>query len=96
MKSEGLEHANPKKKSLSISFLQKAIGFLAQDDIRLQVQTHVLDPMIQHIMKQVFPYIILTCVLFVLLLIVVMLTLGIIVFQLRGSADGLSKGGGGV
>jgi hypothetical protein len=36
-----------------------------------------------HVMKRVFPYIILTCVLFILLLIVVMLTLGIIIFHLR-------------
>jgi len=74
------------------SFIQKMILFLAQDEIREQLQIRIIDPLIQHIMKQVFPYIILTCVLFVLLLIVVMLTLGIIVFQLRGSADLYRKG----
>ena len=36
-------------------------------------------------MKRVFPYIILTCVLFILLLLVVLLTLGIIIFQMRTS-----------
>ena len=84
------------KKSASNSFLQKAIGFLAQDEIRQQFQLHVIDPLLQHVMKQVFPYIILTCVLFVLLLIVVIMTLGIIVFQLRGSVDAVPKGIGGV
>jgi hypothetical protein len=84
------------KQSNSFSFLRKAIGFLAQDEIRQQFQLHVIDPLLQHVMKQVFPYIILTCVLFVLLLIVVMLTLGIIVFQLRGGTPEIGKGGGGV
>jgi len=85
--TKGREEESKSKKSIYITFFQQALGFLAQDEIRNQVQTHVLDPLIQHIMKQVFPYIILTCVLFVLLLIVVMLTLGIIVFQLRGSVS---------
>jgi hypothetical protein len=42
-------------------------------------------------MKRVFPYIILTCVLFVLLLIVVMITLGIIIFQLRGAPSAVAS-----
>jgi hypothetical protein len=67
------------------SFFKKAVTFLSQDEIRQELQ-RIIDPLIQHIMKQIFPYIILTCVLFVLLLLVVLLTLGIIVFQLRGSS----------
>jgi hypothetical protein len=50
------------------------------------IQEDIIDPLLNHIMKRVFPYIILTCVFFILLLIVVLLTLGIIVFQMRRTA----------
>jgi hypothetical protein len=63
--------------------MQRIFQFVNHEDTQKQVQVYLLDPLINHIMERVFPYIVLTCVLFVLLLIVVMLTLGIIIFQLR-------------
>lgn len=67
------------------SLIQKAIEYISRDEIRNKLQQDVVDPLLDHIMKRVFPYIILTCVFFILLLIVVLLTLGIIVFQMRRS-----------
>lgn len=67
------------------SLIQKAIEYITRDEIRNKLQQDVVDPLLDHIMKRVFPYIILTCVFFILLLIVVLLTLGIIVFQMRRS-----------
>jgi hypothetical protein len=78
------------------ALLQKVVGYMSQSEIRSQVQTGILDPLLNHILRRVFPYIILTCVLFVLLLLAVLLTLGIIVFQLRGGQlSGASIGVGG-
>jgi len=65
------------------SFFNKFIKYIARDEIRSKVQNDILDPLLNHIMKRVFPYIILTCVFFILLLLVVLLTLGIIVFQMQ-------------
>ncbi len=62
-------------------FLHKLVHYLGKAEIRERIQIEILDPLIDHIMKRVFPYIILTCVLFVLLLIAVLLTLGIIIFR---------------
>lgn len=73
---------NPTKKDTSF-LMQRIFQFVNQEETQKQVQVYLLDPLINHIMERVFPYIVLTCVLFVLLLIVVMLTLGIIIFQLR-------------
>lgn len=70
--------------SMYKSLTQKVIQYLGKEEVRQRIQGDILDPLLNHIMKRVFPYIILTCVLFVLLLIVVLLTLGIIIFQLRG------------
>ena len=67
------------------SVLNKFIEYLAKEEIRDKIKYDLLDPLLNHIMKRVFPYIILSCVFFILLLIVVLLTLGIIVFQMRRS-----------
>lgn len=68
-------------KQFSSVFLQKWIQYIGKPEIRERIQLEILDPLVDHIMRRVFPYIILTCVLFVLLLIAVLLTLGIIIFR---------------
>jgi hypothetical protein len=65
------------------TFVKKLLDYVSRDEIRERVKSELVDPLLNHIMKRVFPYIILTCVLFILLLLVVLLTLGIIVFQMR-------------
>jgi hypothetical protein len=69
--------------TLSNSFVQRMIQYIGKEEIRQKLNDDIIDPLLNHIMKRVFPYIILTCVLFILLLIVVLLTLGIIIFHLR-------------
>ena len=64
-------------------FLQNVIAYIGRDEIRRKLQDDIIDPLLSHVLRRVYPYIILTCVLFVLLLLVVLLTLGIIIFQLR-------------
>jgi len=64
-------------------FLQKLFMYINKEETRKQFQVFLLDPLLNHVMERVLPYILLTCVLFVLLLLVAILTLGIIVFQLR-------------
>ena len=65
------------------SFVQRVIQYIGKEEIRQKLNDDVIDPLLDHVMKRVFPYIILTCVLFILLLLVVLLTLGIIIFHLR-------------
>ena len=67
------------------TFIQRVIQYIGKEEIRKRIHDDIVDPLMDHIMKRVFPYIILTCVFFILLLIVVLLTLGIIVFQIRRS-----------
>ena len=68
------------------NLFNKILDYISRDEIRDKIQEDILDPLLNHIMKRVFPYIILTCVFFILLLIVVLITLGIIVFQMRKTA----------
>lgn len=66
-------------------FLEKSIHLLNRDETRKRLQIYLIDPLLNHIMERVFPYIVLTTVLFTLLLIVVMLTFGMLVIQSRSS-----------
>ena len=67
------------------SLAKKFLDYVSRDEVRDKIKVEFIDPMLDHVMKRVFPYIILTCVLFILLLLVVLLTLGIIIFQMRTS-----------
>jgi hypothetical protein len=72
-----------KQPGTGTTMFKKFLEYIGRDEIRSKIQGDILDPLLNHIMKRVFPYIILTCVFFILLLLVVLLTLGIIVFQMR-------------
>jgi hypothetical protein len=73
------------------SLFHKLVTYIGKQEIRNQIQMEIIDPLLNHIMHRIFPYIILICVLFILLLISVLLTLGIIVFFMR--RGGGSSGG---
>jgi hypothetical protein len=65
------------------ALLQKVLRYINRDETRKQIQVFLLDPMLNHLMERVFPYIVLTCVFFAVLLLLVVSTLVIILFQLR-------------
>lgn len=67
--------------------LEKGIELLNKDKVRKQMEVYVLDPLLNHVMERVFPYIVLTCILFTLLLILTMLIFGILVVQIKGNTN---------
>lgn len=72
----------------SQSLIQKWLEFFEKDSIQTTIKSRLLDPILNHILKKIFPYIILICVMFALLLLAVLITLGVIVFQIRaGNID---------
>lgn len=68
---------------LNTKFYDKLIVYFGKQETQKKIKEIVLDPLLNHVMKRVFPYIILTCVLFVLLLFAVLITLGVVVFNIR-------------
>jgi hypothetical protein len=68
---------------LNTKFYDKMIVYIGKEETRAKIQKIILDPLLNHVMNRVFPYIILTCVLFILLLFSVLITLGIFVFNIR-------------
>ncbi len=63
--------------------MEKSIHILNREDTRKKLQIYLIDPLLNHVMERVFPYIILICVLFALLLIVAMMTFGILIINHR-------------
>lgn len=68
---------------VSNSFLQKLLQYMGKEEIRKRLHDDIVDPLLDHIMKRVFPYLLLTCVLFIVVLLTVLFTLGVVIFHLR-------------
>ena len=73
----------PEKPSWLEQLMEKSIHLLNRQETRKKLQLYLIDPLLNHVMERVLPYIVLTCVLFTLLLILVMLTFGMLVVQIR-------------
>ena len=56
------------KKDTMQKFIQKAFLMLNNEESKKYMQIYVLDPILNHVMERVFPYIILTSVLFIILI----------------------------
>ncbi len=77
--------SQPGKSSWMEQLMEKSIHLLNREDTRKKLQLYLIDPLLNHIMERVFPYIVLTCALFTLLLIVAMLTFGMLIVQTRSA-----------
>jgi len=79
-------------KSFGDTFFKKCIGYIEKDSVQESLRGKVIDPILRHILNKIFPYIVLICVMFVLLLLAVLITLGVIIFQVRGPTVPLTNG----
>lgn len=69
---------------------EKVIMFLQKEETLQKLHLFILDPLLNHILERVFPYIVLTCVLFGLLLILAMCTFAVVVLQMRNASGGIN------
>ena len=68
------------------SILDKAVQFFQDPINRKRIQTQCIDPLLHHILDIMFPYIILTCILFSLILLMSCTSIGLLVYQLRSAS----------
>lgn len=73
----------PDTGSWATMLMQKWITYMERESVRKSFQAKVIDPILQHILKQIFPYILLICIMFILLLFAVLVTLGVLLFSVR-------------
>ena len=81
-----------KKPTMWEGVVEKSIIMLNDTHNQKRIQQFIVDPVLNHVMNRVYPYILLICVLFTLLLVVAMLTFAIVFLQMRQSMPGISAG----
>ena len=60
---------NKNKNDIFKKFIEKAFVMLNNDDSRKYIQVYLIDPLLNHVLERIFPYIILTTVLFIILIV---------------------------
>lgn len=75
-----------KPKSPIHKWIEKLAIHLHNEENKRLVQLYLIDPILNHVMDRVFPYIILTCALFSLLVILVGLTFVILLLKVSPSS----------
>jgi hypothetical protein len=65
------------------SILDRTVQFFQEPKNRERIQQNCLDPMLRYILDRMFPYIILTCILFSLILLMSLTSVGLLIFQLH-------------
>jgi len=74
------------------SILDRSIQFFQQPENQQRIQTRCIDPLLNHILNRLFPYIILTGILFSLILLMSLTSVGLLIFQLRQSVLAVTHG----
>jgi hypothetical protein len=67
--------------------IERIIMYLQKEESLKKLHHYVMDPLLNHILERVFPYIVLTCVLFGLLLILAMCTFAAVVLQMKNASS---------
>ena len=69
------------EKGIIYKWVEKMAVHLQKEENKRLIQLYVIDPILNHVLERVFPYIILTCALFSLLVILVGMTFVIILLK---------------
>lgn len=80
--------APPNKQDILQKWIQKLAQTIQTDENKKLLQVYFVDPLINHILERIFPYIVIMCVLFVILTIMITLTL-LLVFTRLPAALGV-------
>lgn len=69
------------EKGVIYKWVEKIAAHLQKEENKRLIQLYLIDPILNHVLDRVFPYIILTCALFSLLVILVGMTFVIILLK---------------
>ena len=81
-----LKMADLKGKYILCVNVASECGYTKQYETLQKLHLYILDPLLNHILERVFPYIVLTCVLFGLLLILAMCTFAVVLLQMKNAS----------
>ena len=78
-----MEKKDNKDNSIIQRFIQKTFLMLNNDETKKYIQIYILDPLLNHILERIFPYIILTTVLFIILILSILGLFAFIYFNFK-------------
>jgi hypothetical protein len=68
------------------SILDRVLQFFQEKKNKQRIQEHLVDPLVKYILDRIFPYIILTCILFSMILLMSIISVGLLMFQLHSAS----------
>jgi len=71
------------QQNLIQKFINKAFIMLNNDESKKYIQIYLIDPLLNHILERIFPYIILTTVLFIILILCIVAIFIFIYFHIK-------------
>lgn len=78
----------PKKQDLVQRWIEKLIKMVQTEENKKMVQVFLVDPILNHVLERLFPYVLMLCVLFVVLTIMISLTLLLVFTRLPTATAG--------
>jgi hypothetical protein len=73
---------NHKPGTMVYNILDRVVEFFQEPRNRERIQHNFFDPMLHYLLDRMFPYIILTCILFSLILLMSFTSVGLLMFQM--------------
>lgn len=73
----------PPPGTMIYTILDRTLHFFQQPSNRERIQTQCIDPLLRHVLDRLFPYILLTCLLFSLILLMSLASVTLLVLHLR-------------
>ena len=72
-----------KKKELLQKMIHNVLLLFNNDESRKYVQIYLIDPLLNHVLERIFPYIVLTSILFILVILGTVITCILIYYHLK-------------
>jgi len=85
----GMESAGKARSpgTMVYTVLDKAVQYFQEPRNHEIIQKKCIDPLMKYILERIFPYIILTCIVFSIILLLSLTTVGLLIFQLTASVQ---------
>jgi len=79
------------KKDWIGKWIQKASQLIQTDENKKMINVFLIDPILNHVLERIFPYVLILCVLFVVLTIMISVTLLVVFTRLPAALNAVSS-----
>jgi hypothetical protein len=77
----------PPPGTMIYTILDRTLHFFQEPSNREKIQSQCIDPLLRHVLDRLFPYILLTCLLFSLILLMSLASVSLLVLHLRTATN---------